>query len=132
MNEEIKPTEVNLPTVIPTNIPELLVLFRDSITSNLNGHTFKFNGVYESVSTQAYHNNLYYYDRVIDKDSRKHITLFLHKKFKKHLKNREPYEFTGKLQLHREIRSGSIDILLYVSAVNVEIPMKLTRVFLFK
>ncbi|WP_025741925.1 exodeoxyribonuclease VII large subunit [Aquimarina pacifica] len=109
----------HLPDTIQTNIPELLVLFRDSLISNLNGHTFTFNGIYESVSSQAYHNNMFYYDRVIDKDTRKHITLFLHKKFKKHLKNREPYEFTGKLQLHREIRSGSIDILLYVSNIDV-------------
>ncbi|WP_108866850.1 exodeoxyribonuclease VII large subunit [Aquimarina aquimarini] len=119
MKKEEKGFLTTLPDIINTNIPELLVLFRDSISSSLNGHTFTFSGIYEQVSSQAYHNNMYYYDRVMDKDTRKHITLFLHKKFRKYLKNREPYQFTGKIQLHREIRSGSIDILLYVSNVDV-------------
>ena len=101
-----------LPNIIQTNISEVLDIYRSSVVSQLNGHTFAFDGIYESSGNVAYHNDSYYYDKVIDKETGKLLKLFLHKKFKKLLKNREPYRFTGTLQLVKEARNSSIGVYI--------------------
>ena len=106
-----------LPQVISSDLPGLLLMFRESILSNMNGHTFSVSGIYLAEARKAYHNGVIYYDKLFDRTSSVKLTLYLHRKFRESLIHNRPYKFTGRMRLTRDIRDSQIGVLFEVTGV---------------
>lgn len=115
MGDKIDIKTLKLPSVIETSIPDLMLMFRGAIINEMNGHQCATNAIYEKKRGKAY--NGYYYDEIVDKGSKIPLTLYIHEKFRRQLKDKQAYEFTGKLYLAKDINYSKIGVMFFVTGI---------------